>query len=51
MKNEMKNELIKSIGKICYKIRPENLSHQSPLISEGKGQNSDFDDFENDQIM
>ena len=43
--------LIKSTKKICHKIRPENLSRYSLLITESKGQNSDFDDFENDQKM
>ena len=35
--------------KNCCKIRPENVSHKSPMISEGKDQNSDSDDFENNR--
>ena len=39
----------KKYWKNCCKVSPENVPHWGPMISEGKDQNSDSDDFENDR--
>ena len=47
------NRLFISVRSVLYTgeiivVRPENVSHQSPMVSEG---NRDSDDFENDRCM
>ena len=50
------NRLFISVRSVLYTgeiivVRSENVSHQSRMVSEGKDQISDSDDFENDRCM